>query len=96
MVRLLIRWRSLTKRGYSTRVLRPLSRQVSGGKLIELKCLLSIQCAKMLSRIVYYSRNLSRSRRAGREGSLTDILRVSRSSNAAIRGNQAVDFTIGR
>ena len=38
----------------------------------------------MLSRIVYYSRNLLRSRRAGREGSLTDILRVSRSSNAAL------------
>ena len=68
------------------------ARHLRASKLRELKCLPSIQSEKMLSRIVYYSRNLLRSRRAGREGSLTDILRVSRSHNAALGVTGALLF----
>lgn len=46
----------------------------------------------MLSRLVYYSRNLLRARRAGREGSLTDILRISRSNNSALGVTGALLF----
>lgn len=38
----------------------------------------------MLSRIVYFSRNLLRGPRTPGEGSLTDILRISRHNNAAL------------
>ena len=46
----------------------------------------------MLSRIVYFSRNLLRGSRAAGEGALTDILRMSRHNNAALGVTGALLF----
>ncbi len=46
----------------------------------------------MLSRIVYYSRNRLRGPRAAGEGSLTDILRISRNNNASLGVTGALMF----
>ncbi len=46
----------------------------------------------MLSRIVYFSRNLLRGSRGAGEGNLTDILRISRHNNAALGVSGALLF----